>query len=737
MTPLGSHWLHPGFRLGPMLVVAVLGASFSQIMSRSEVAWAQETSVVPDIATDGQRIYLRTPPLQGENHVVLAGSRYNVSLPKDGLPDGEGRESMYWGCQLLGREQGTDLEGRQTTRHYFLVPKEAPSGNYVVRLLSQNCAMPPATPADCAECRMLPTLLVVPSYMVTTVDQLLVTGNSEDDDDNPAELKFFFSSQAGTPRSADTVNFPMVEFSGTYPGGGEGSSHLTNADNTRLHPSLPVLVAGEARVTQSECEEEAVSFPAQEAGRRRAECEEDARNGRFRNRYEYAVNGVEYDDSPSPAWGYIIGIGAVAAKCALTSCLADSASTLALGKVVSDQVNKTLKDEDDKLGVATGSFDGDVVVDREQAPVRLDGSGNVSIAVSYHRVGAPKILHHSVTLRSLKVLEGYEVAACREPNEIFVNGRALLYANNTLGSTLGEATRLPAAPGVWSIKQGETRQLGVVVQDREFPVESAPESPVLYIEFGVWEDDSEKDLMGLHSETIRLADFLSNRNHGEQAVSREGYFTRTVTSQRTFTVHGYTGSDKHCPGAVGHARAPSAEQGRVELTFDVAVTGLLGFPAVDAAARATISRSYQEAFGRFPWEPEVTSWLDRFRTDPVVYPRLVQLHVDWLGSSPGAAEMAEVIKRSYREVFGRDATQSEVTTWLESLRAKPTSYAKLVQSHLDWLGGPAGQGERPEVVTRSYTVALGRDPTPTEQQRWVQRLVDERLTYQQVVGMLR
>jgi hypothetical protein len=192
-----------------------------------------------------------------------------------------------------------------------------------------------------------------------------------------------------------------------------------------------------------------------------------------------------------------------------------------------------------------------------------------------HRVGAPRILNWQVRLKSLAVLEDYEEEDCEEPNEVFLNARAFL---STPRVQLPPARRFPNETNVWLLPTGETLDFGagLIIDHGAFDADNAPESPLLYIEFGAWEDDDEKDLMGLQSGTLFLADLLSS-GVGEVAdeITPEGLFVRRVKQQHYAVSHGFPGSDDHCyPAIGGPVRRVPGTKGKVAFAYEVEVTWL-------------------------------------------------------------------------------------------------------------------------------------------------------------------
>ncbi len=548
--------------------------------------------ITPDIATDGQRVYLNGTVEEGAR-VFLTGYRYNDSPPTRAFPQGQGQERIYCGCQHAGLEEVPDFDGGVGTRPFFVVPMNAPSGDYSVEVRSREGDCPAGGPrSDVCPTDLCSTghnLFVAPSYIVNRLNRMDINANSEDPEDNPPEMSFTFNSFSGKPITEGDNAVAMVNFAGLYPGGAKGSGHLTNPDATQVFPQIPLFIGSENRMLITDCQEECASFPAGREAECMSICQNFGAQGRFTNHFEFTFGGAEFDESPSEWWGRIAGIGAFALGCFLgtkvapghpkAGCIVSGAS---LGKYTSDTINDALKDDDDNLGTfsqtynhAFGGFEWGSAA--QEGPFKLTvgrEKGDIDLFVQNLRVGGPQILGYSVKLKSLKVDQGYEEGDCEEPNEVFLHSTVFLYQ----GGPIPAATRFPSINGKWLLNTGQTENFGGVplpLAEKSFTAETAAESPLLYLEFGVWEDDEDKDLMGLYSETIFLSDLLQ-RGFSEvvDEISPEGLFIRRAKLQRFASMHGYTGSDDHCYGIWAVAGDPNANEGRVNLEFEIEVTWL-------------------------------------------------------------------------------------------------------------------------------------------------------------------
>ena len=581
-----------------ILTVTAGGASRSGLVDLGSIGLPQSNvddcplqPLTPDVATDGQRVYLSNDTQEGAR-VFLTGYRYDNAPPSRAFPQGEGRERTYCGCQRVKLEVRADPDGVVPTKYpYFVIPMDAPSGDYtaVVKPKDGDCPAGGIGTEACQDDGCTATnLFVAPSFIISRLNRMDINGNSEDSDDHPAEMSFTFGSFSGTPIAQGSNPLALVEFSGSYPGGAKGSGHLTNADHTQVYPELPLFIGRESKMINIDCMEECAAFPKGRQADCFSICSDYVRAGRFSDHFEFTFGGVEFDSSPSKWWGYAAGVGTAALGCFLSAKagqpVTGCSASLTLGAGTSKVINDAIKDDDDKLGTNSQTYHHALGgmewgPPNEQGPFKLGGDrdgGDIDLYVQNFRVGGPRILQYTVSLKSITVLEGYENGDCEEPNEVFLHSRAYLHQG---GSQLDGTTRFPSAEGTRNIRTGDTEDFGgipLVLKTQTFTPETAPESPLLFVELGVWEDDEEKDLMGLSSSMIFLPDLLSQRfPYAVNEVTPEGLFVRRAKMLQNVQVTGYEDSDKDCYGGImAVASDPDENQARVNLEYEIEVTWL-------------------------------------------------------------------------------------------------------------------------------------------------------------------
>lgn len=558
------------------------------------------TKVNPFIATDGQRVFLEPEGLDPNAKVLLTGYRYNGQPPTRSNPLGDGREQIYCGCQRAGTLRVEDVDGGTfRTSRFIRVPNDAPSGNYSLEVLpvTADCSVG-GIRAVCNESLSCvnPTLTVAPSYITTTMENLIVNTNAEDDHNNPSEMQFLFSSNSGT---AFGDGERLVTWSGGFPAGGSGSSHITNADNTSLRARVPLFVGKESQMSAAECREECVSKPGNAEASCTQTCNSNETLGRYNDRLEFAFGGLELDSSPSKAYGVVAGVVTTVAACYVSAQLGDpcgvtgfsglnSGGAVGIGVAVGAGVNNLLQNDDDNLGTGEASSslannDWNVGVSTDSTDLAGQSTGDIVLQHRNQRIASPSILEISVKLNSIKINESYEKNNCTEPNEVFLNARAFLYTGQ---SGMSSPIRIPAGDDSKKLLEGETWSFGptegFLVNSGRLPSENAPDSPFVYVEIGVWElDDSrnQKDLIGIATEIHYLAPVISNYSEAIGGFTEEGFFTREANYSHSARVHGYAGSDNHClvnnPFGIGaNDWDPQAEEGRATVKYDLKVTWL-------------------------------------------------------------------------------------------------------------------------------------------------------------------
>jgi hypothetical protein len=534
-------------------------------------------SLFPTFVTDGQRVNVRNQDLVADR-VRLNGFRYDI-VPSLSTPSGENRELIFSDCVVLGRETRSDPDGVPDEQRFFEIPMDAPTGEYDV-YIDSGC--PVEAPEDCVKWSRL---YVTQASIVTTVPEIRIVGNSEDDKNSPAELNFQFASEAGEAvQQGNAVRFPTM-LSGSFPAGGNGSSHMTHPDDSSIFLSLPIFVGDESTMALDDCLEECAAFPEDLQDLCMSQCQSRG----YSNHFEFSFAGFEKDSSGSKIWGAAAGFGAAALGCyasvqvgqPVKGCTASAG----LGVRLADVVNNALSDDDDHLGVVSETFQYGLNGFRwgpvgRQGPVRFGGNeknnGTVDLFYENRRAGAPHIVQYAVRILSIKLLKGYEFSGCDAPNEVFINARAHLHEGQT---NLSGPVRFPSGNDVWKMRDGDTASFGgglLVAQDT-YGATVAPTSPILYVEFSVWEDDKHKDLMGNHARTYFLTDLLSAATEIRDTTSSDGYPVRRSTMRTTKRVHGYPGSDGHC-SIFASGFDPNGIAGQVDIRYEVEVTALKNFP---------------------------------------------------------------------------------------------------------------------------------------------------------------
>jgi hypothetical protein len=325
--------------------------------------------------------------------------------------------------------------------------------------------------------------------------------------------------------------------------------------------------------------------------------------------FQWTLTGVQINDSGDNTW---LSVALSAAAGAIKSLAGDSAGNIA-DKLENAVLNKK-PSGDDYLGA---SHNGDNqfqpgIADWPnldqlvyQSLSGQNAKGNIGLYAENRRVGGPRILDWSVRLTSLRVESKYHTE--NDPQDIYVQARALMY-HSSGEQTLGDPARYP------STVRGDDLELNTYYQTWEFvpwkgegqrtkedsgnldsgwelnpnhpsDPDTAVESPLLFIDLSVWEDDTspqhatddQDDLMGYHSNAIFLADFLSGLNDQTtvevaDSVWQDGSLIRTAKARFPVRISGNAGSDSKIYWGEAYSPDPFVAEGEVSLEYEVSVT---------------------------------------------------------------------------------------------------------------------------------------------------------------------
>ena len=294
------------------------------------------------------------------------------------------------------------------------------------------------------------------------------------------------------------------------------------------------------------------------------------------NRLAVTVGGVEFDclEGCSSIWDEVAGIGTTVLGCLVGVKLGNPATGCAvgasLGSIFESKLEDALEDEDDVLGTADFNFTRGSRpfwgVGATAPPAGLS-KADIDIGVFNHRLPAFRIVDAKLNLKSVKLIEADD-EPCYAPDELFFETRASLGLNGRLG----ESTRFPSTGGL-PVAEGDTQDLSGF----SLSAGGGGESPILYVEVGVWDDDGddENELIGLHSYTYFLGDILET--YGSTALGDEfvvdGHEMRRTSRTYTFTVSGWNTEERcDCSGIFACGWDPQAPHGKANLTYEIEVT---------------------------------------------------------------------------------------------------------------------------------------------------------------------
>lgn len=173
---------------------------------------------------------------------------------------------------------------------------------------------------------------------------------------------------------------------------------------------------------------------------------------------------------------------------------------------------------------------------------------DIDINVVNHRVPAFRVIDAKLNLKSVTLVEADD-EPCFAPDELFFETRASLGLNGRLG----DATRFPSTEGL-SVAEGATQDLSSF----SLSAGGGADSSFLYVEIGVWDfdGDDENELIGLHSETYFLGDFLEAAGGPGVDFVAEGRERRRVRRGGSARVTGWNSGERcDCAGISACAAA--------------------------------------------------------------------------------------------------------------------------------------------------------------------------------------
>jgi hypothetical protein len=427
----------------------------------------------------------------------------------------------------------------------------------------------------------------MPAYLVSLWDKLEVRADAEPDSCNwrPAELSFAFAGSSGNPMTE--TNFP-VEFAGVYPAPASGSGHVTALDGTNQRPQVPVFIGRQDRMLLTECIEESVSKGDPEL--ETLQCIKDYDLGRYSDDFSIGLSGIEDDPGGTPWYAYAGGLGAAALACTASykltggwkeelGCAGGIATGYEIGKKIADWAGE----DDDNLGTVdlTVNVSGGAGAGTQTRLLEGGDEGDLSVSFVTDRVGGLPILEYRVQIESVKLQEPYELNCFDAGNELILQARAVLVKDSATALNPSVPERFPE-DGYEKVTPYEDGTFPEWVVNWTVAWESFEDpqwSPLLYLEFLLWEDDGddhEADLIGIHSHSYSLSTLAAGSN--DDAVSGgpfQGRAVRRIDFSDVVEVRGWDGSDcADCSGILATGCVCSGHRGRASVRYRIKFTWL-------------------------------------------------------------------------------------------------------------------------------------------------------------------
>src|SRR5688572_17990942 len=242
-------------------------------------------------------------------------------------------------------------------------------------------------------------------------------------------------------------------------------------------------------------------------------------------------------------WDEVAGVGTAVLGCLVGvktgNPVAGCTAGITLGAIFESKLEEAIEDEDDVLGTSDFTFTRGAspfwAVGATSPPGGLSKT-DIDISVTNHRLPAFRLVEAKLNLQSVTLIEADD-EHCFAPDEIFFETRASLGLNGRLG----ESTRFPGTSGL-SVAEGDTQDLSSF----SLSAGDGADSGILYVEIGVWDDDGddENELIGLHSTTHFLGDFLEALGVPGADFVVDGRELRRVRRSVTAQVSGWNSGER-------------------------------------------------------------------------------------------------------------------------------------------------------------------------------------------------
>lgn len=129
---------------------------------------------------------------------------------------------------------------------------------------------------------------------------------------------------------------------------------------------------------------------------------------------------------------------------------------------------------------------------------------------------------------------------------------------------------------------------------------------------------------------------------------------------------------------------------------------------------ALINSAFSKVFGRDATADEINQW----KQSQITRDELIGKLVEFLKSVAGTNELQMTIVRSYQKSFGREPTAKESVHWRGEAKEKGYGFSALIANHNAWLKTPEADSERKSMVFRNHFEVFGRLPTVSESNEW-------------------
>jgi hypothetical protein len=148
-----------------------------------------------------------------------------------------------------------------------------------------------------------------------------------------------------------------------------------------------------------------------------------------------------------------------------------------------------------------------------------------------------------------------------------------------------------------------------------------------------------------------------------------------------------------------------------------------------------VAEAYRLVFGRSASPQELGNWrkagVDNSECGPEASEQVVAKLKASLRTPQGANELADTIRRSHEDSFGRAPKAAELSFWTTEIAGKQKNlgYKEMLDAHRQALKDDKNQSDRTYAIYQAYLNGIGRAPNPGDLDYWRNRMKQDGSNY--------